>query len=274
MYLKDMLGILESEFETPKPYGVFHLAWLFVTIAIIGLLAYKKENNNEKQLKYVLGIYGVTALILELLKQLIWSVEYDSATNAFVWDYQWYAFPFQLCTMPIYVCLICLFLKKGWLRDKLLAFLAYTTILGSIASAIIPDSLFVSEVLINVHAMWLHLGSLVVSLYLFMSKEVIPDKNSFFSAIGVFLIFVIFANMLNIAIYKSGILNGETFNMFYISPYFESTLPVFDIIYKSVPYPIFLMIYILGLSLGSSIIFGVEVLLIKKNKAKKQVRVA
>ena len=126
-----------------------------------------------------------------MLKQLIWTVDYDSATGSFVWDYQWYAFPFQLCTMPIYVCLICCFLRKNKIRDALLSFIAYTTILGSLASAIIPDALFVSDVLVNIHAMWLHLGSLIVSIYILMSKEVKLSREYFFSGIVVFLVFVI-----------------------------------------------------------------------------------
>ena len=158
-----------------------------------------------------------------MLKQFIWAVDYDNSTNTFLWDYQWYAFPFQLCTTPIYVSLICLFLKKSRLRDSLLAYIAYTTILGSISSALIPDSLFVSDLLVDIHTMWLHLGSLVVSIYLLMSKEVAVSKRSFRDAILVFISFVVIANVLNILVYNIGILNGETFNMFYISPYFPST---------------------------------------------------
>lgn len=185
----------------------------------------------------------------------IWSVEYSK--GAFVWDYQWYAFLFQLCTMPIYICLICLFLKKSWLRDSLLSFVAYTTILGSIASAVMPDSLFVPDILVNVHTMWLHLGSLAVSIYLFISSEVLVSRKSFLQAIVVFLVVITLASILNVCIYNSGVLKGETFNMLYISPYFESTLPVFNNIYNSVPYMLFLIIYILALSLGSGIIYGV-----------------
>ena len=172
MLWKEILDFLETEMVIPKPYGIFHLVWLGITIAVIALLCFIRKRHNEIQLKWIIGIYGVTALILEVLKQLIWAIEYNEELGTFVWDYQWYAAPFQLCTMPIYVCLICLFLNKCKIRDALLAFVAYTTILGSIASAIIPDQLFVPEILINVHAMFLHLGSLVVSIYLLMSGEV------------------------------------------------------------------------------------------------------
>lgn len=242
---------------TPKPYGAFHLMWFGLTILVIVFLCFIRKRHNERMLKWILGIYGIVAVILETLKQLIWSVEYNERLNIFVWDYQWYAAPFQLCTMPIYVCLICLFLNKCRVRDALLSFVAYTTILGSIASAIIPDQLFVQDILINVHTMWLHLGSLVISIYLLMSGEVKVNIKSLLMGLMVFVIVVILANTLNIAVYNSGVLNGETFNMLYISPYFESTLPVFDSIYNAVPYIVFLLIYMLALSLGSYIIFGI-----------------
>ncbi len=255
MLWREILTFLEAEMVTPKPYGVFHLLWLGLIIAVIIFLCFARKKHSEKRLKWILGMYGVTAFILEALKQLIWSVEYNAELNSFVWDYQWYAAPFQLCTMPIYVCLICMFLNKCKIRDALLAFVAYTTILGSIASAITPDQLFVSDILINVHAMFLHLGSLVVSVYLLMSGEVKINIKSLLMALVVFLIVIVIANTLNIVIYSSGVLNGETFNMLYISPYFESTLPVFDSIYNNVPYIVFLALYIVALCLGSYIIF-------------------
>ena len=261
--MEKILSVLETHIETPVPYGDFHLAWLIVTLGVIILLFVKKRRNDEKQLKGVLGIYSVVALVLEVLKQIIWAVDYDKITKTFIWDYEWYAFPFQLCTMPIYICLICLFLRKGKLRDSLLAFIAYVTILGSIASAVIPDSLFVSDVLINIHAMWLHLGSLVVSIYLLITREVTISRESLLRAIGVFLSMVIIASALNVWVYSSGVLKGETFNMFYISPYFECSLPVLDNIYANAPYPVFLIIYILALSLGAYIIFKVSYIISK-----------
>lgn len=253
-----MLEFLETEMETPVPFGTFHIAWIIGMVVVISFLFIRRHKHSEKQLKLVLGIYGVIAFILELLKQIVWSLDYDAALNEFIWDFQWYAAPFQLCTMPIYITLICLFLKKCKFRDCLLAFMAYVTILGSITTAIIPDDVFVSDILIDIHTMWLHLGSLVVSIYLLMSKEVTVTKTDFKRAIMTFLIFIIIANALNIIVYNSGILAGETFNMFYISPYFVSSLPVFDKIYTMVPYPLFLAIYFLALTMGAGIIYLVS----------------
>ena len=83
-----------------------------------------------------------------------------------------------------------------------------------------------------------------------------------------FLVFVIIAEILNICIYNSGILNGETFNMFYISPYFISSLPVFDIIQQNVPFIIFLLIYIIAINIGALIVYFIASL-IRKTINKK-----
>ena len=250
-----ILYFLQGEMEEPVAFGWFHLMWLFFVLVMIIFLYKNKKKNSEKQLKLVLGVYGITAFVLELLKQLIWSFNYDSVTNIVTWDYQWYAFPFQLCTTPIFISLICLFLKKGKFRNILLSYMAYVTILGSISTILLPDSCLVNDILVNIHTMWLHLGSFVVSVYLIMNSVVEVNKKNFINALCVFLVFVSIAFFMNIGVYNSGILNDETFNMFYISPYFESTLPVFDVIYEKVPYILFLIIYVAALSLGAGIIY-------------------
>ena len=256
-----LLYILQGEMTEPTAFGWFHILWLVLVVITILILYMRKKYHSEKQLKIVLGAYGIIALILELLKQLIWTFNYDPIANIVTWDYQWYAFPFQLCTTPIFVSIICLFLKEGKVRNSLLSYMAYITILGSIATILIPDSCFVSDILVNIHTMWLHLGSFVVSVYLLMSGEVKINIASLKSAIIVFLIFVVIAEFMNILFYNLGILKGENFNMFYISPYFISTLPVFDVVQKNVPYAIYLIIYMCSLIIGGTIIYCISKLL-------------
>lgn len=253
--MNKILLFLQSEMVEPKPFGWFHLIWIGIIIISLIFLHKMKNKYNEKQLKIVLFIYGFIALLLELLKQIIWSFNYDKLSNIVIWDFQWYSFPFQLCTTPIYISLICIFLKKNKLRQALLSYLSFVTILGSIATIILPSSCFVSDILVNIHTMWLHCGSFVVSVYLVMCKEVKIEIDNLKKSIFVFFIFVILALLINIIIYNSGVLNGETFNMFYISPYFISTLPLLDVVQQSVPYIIFLIIYILIILMGSISIY-------------------
>ena len=248
-FFEKILYFLQGEMERPKPYGWFHLTWIFLIIILITIIYLKRKNYSEKQLKIVLAIYGITAFILELIKQLIWAFNYDSVTHLVTWKYTWYAAPFQLCTTPIFVALICLFLKKCKLRNNLLSYVSYITILGSIATVLMPDSCFVRTIEVNIHTMFLHCGSLVLSAYL-MINEVKPNKESLFGALKTFIVFVLIALTLNIVVYNLGILNGDTFDMFYISPYFKNSLPIFSKLEEILPYLVYLITYILIISLG------------------------
>ena len=266
-----ILYMLQAQMETPKPYGWFHWMWIaFVFASLLVLFLLRKKYSN-KQLKIVLGVYGIVALILEVIKQIIWSFNYDEITNIVKWDYQWYAAPFQLCTTPIFASIICLFLKECKIRTSFLSYMAFVTILGSFMTMIIPDSCFTKDILINIHTMWLHCGSLVVSVYLIMSGGIEVNKENFKNGFKIFLIFVLIAEILNIGIYNSGILNGETFNMFYISPYFISTLPVFDTIQQNLPFLIYLLIYIVAIFLGALTVYKTSNLF-KNMKNKKHTK--
>ena len=249
------MNILKTTMEEPLAWGWFHCLCIGIMIFFIILLFRLRHNHSEKQLKIILGVYGITALILEVLKQLSWSYSVDPTYNIAKWDFTWYAAPFQLCTTPIFVSIICLFLNKGKVRDSLLTYMACFTIWGSFTTIILPDSCLISEVLINIHTMFLHLGSFVVSSYLLFSKELEFSKENLFGGIRVFIEFVAIAMVLNFGVYNSGVLAGETFDMFYISPYFEKSLPVFMQLFDILPYPLYLISYVLILSLGASVVF-------------------
>ena len=257
-YFEKVLYMLQAEMNTPKAFGWFHLMWIFITIFSLLLLFKLRKKYSDKQLKIVLGVYGIIALILEVTKQIMWSFNYDAASGIITWDYQWYAAPFQLCTTPIFVSIICLFLKEGKLRNALLSYMAFITILGGFITILIPDSCFVSDILINIHTMWLHCGSFVVSSYLIMTGAVKLEKQNLINAFKVFIVFVLIAEVLNIVIYNMDILNGETFNMFYISPYFTSTLPVFNVLQENLPFILYLITYIIAICLGGTIVYGVS----------------
>jgi hypothetical protein len=123
---------------------------------------------------------------------------------------------------------------------------------------IVPSDAFVTDVLVNIHTTYLHFGSFVLSIYLVVSGKIELNVKSLLKGIVVFVFFACIAMSLNEIIYQSGILNGETFNMFFISPYFDCTLPVFSVIQKHVPHWLFVLSYIVALSLGGTFIFLIE----------------
>ena len=262
-----ILCLLQTEMEVPQILGWYHILWIGIVAACLVTLFLLRKKYNEKQVKCVMAIYGIGAFLLELTKQIIWAFNYDAVTGVVTWDYEWYAAPFKLCTTPIDIAIAVLFIKPGKLRHALLSFMAYFTILGSLATILYPSNVFTSMIEVNIHTMYLHMGSLIVSIYLMMVGEVKATKQSYMAGVITFLSFAAVANILNIVIYHSGVLNGESFNMFYISPYFISSLPVFDTIQQSVPYVVYLLAYLVGLSLGGLLIFGIHRLCTRKRVA-------
>ena len=251
----DLLRLLQLDMKEPTAWGWYHLMCIGIVSLIIFVLYKMRHRHSETQLKVVLGIYAIITMTLETLKQISWSFSLDEISQQIQFDYTWYSFPFQLCSTPMYVCLICLFLKKHKMRDCLLSYVAYITILGSLSAVFVPDTCFVNDILVNIHTVCLHYGGLVVSVYLLMSNEIPININYLKRGVCIFCIFTFLANMLNIIVYQSGIIADETFNMFYISPYFISELPVFNTIQQNVPYILFLFTYIIALSIGGWIIY-------------------
>ncbi|HOO68447.1 MAG TPA: hypothetical protein PLC53_03675, partial [Bacilli bacterium] len=68
----------------------------------------------------------------------------------------------------------------------------------------------------------------------------------------VFTICVFIALSIDISTYYLNIDDG--LKMFFISPFHQSSLPVFDLIYSKVCYPIFLLSYLLIFTFGAFII--------------------
>jgi len=269
-WFEKFLYYMQAKMNTPEPFGWFHVLWILLTFIALFSLYKIKNKHNDKQLKWVLAIYGIIAFLLELTKQLIWSFNYDPITSLITWNYEWYAAPFQLCTTPMYISLICLFLKKNKFRDALLSYVAFFTILGGLTTILMPSSCFTSYIEINIHTMYLHCGSLVVSIYLLFSKEIKLNFSNFFYGYIVFLVLTFIANTLNICFYQFGFIGDETFNMFYISPYFISSLPIYNIIQESVPYILYLFIYLVSIYLGGTIIYVIAYLIdIFANKNKE-----
>ena len=76
-----LMELLNSEMIEPKPWGWFHLLWVGITIFFLILFFITRNKTSEKETKIVLSIYGIVALILEILKQIAWSYNLDPNTG-------------------------------------------------------------------------------------------------------------------------------------------------------------------------------------------------
>lgn len=242
--IKTILAFGDSRMETPTNYGWFHLLCLgILALAVILTLVFYKR-PSVKGTNRVLLICSVIMLLFEVYKQIIFSYNVSDGS----WSYQWYAFPFQFCSTPMYVMFLAALLKKGRLYNCLLAYLATYALLGGLLVMFYPNDVYTSTIGINIQTMVHHGMQVYVGLFLLLRGSVSNKKKTLFRAFAVFLVLVALAMLLNYLFTLTGI--DATFNMFYISPTVPCHLPILSIIWEKLPYLLFLLLYILSFTLG------------------------
>lgn len=245
------LKALDGQMTEPPAYGWFHLMFWGIMIATIVLLVIFARKVDDKKFRLILIITASILILLEVYKQLNFS--FNSQTG--VWDYQWYSFPFQFCSTPMYIMLLAGLVKKGRFHDMLLTYLSTFCVFAGICVMIMPGDVFIETIGINIQTMIHHSAMVIIGIFILATGRVKLNIKNFLWSTLVFVGLVLIALLLNVILYNSGVLNGETFNMFFISPYFDCTLPLVSLIYPVVPYVVFLLIYIVGFCVAALIVF-------------------
>ena len=245
------LKALDGQMTEPTAFGWFHLMFWGIMIATIVLLVIFARKVDDKKFRLILIITASILMRLEVYKQLNFS--FNSQTG--VWDYQWYAFPFQFCSTPMYIMLLAGLVKKGRFQDMLLTYLSTFCVFAGICVMIMPGDVFIETIGINIQTMIHHSAMVIIGIFILATGRVKLNIKNFLLSTLVFVGLVLIALLLNVILYNSGVLNGETFNMFFISPYFDCTLPLVSLIYSVVPYVVFLLIYIVGFCAAALIVF-------------------
>lgn len=268
-FLEEILYLLSPVMERPGNYGWFHLMWIGITTCITILLCVFFSKASIKKEKVILLVVWIIIVLFEIYKQLLFSVNFGETVT---WDYQWYAFPFQLCSSPLYIIPLALISKEGKFRDAALMFLATFAFFGGLVVYIYPNDVFIEYIGINIQTM-IHHGSQIVLGILIAVRLCLKNKmtiKNYLNSVLIFISMVAVAFLLNIWVPT---FTDETFNMFYIGPKYPCSLVIVGDIYSKVPYPVFLLIYIIGFSLIALLFFGIYRLILflcKTIKMKKK----
>ncbi len=238
-------------------YGWFHLVSLGVVALSVFLLCRFAKNAEGKKLNLILRIFAVSCILFEVYKQLVFSFDYDASTGIGSWDFQWYAFPFQFCSTPMYVALAASFLKDGKVRNALLAYLGTFGLLAGLLVMAYPSNVFIGMIGINIQTMYHHGGQVVMGLYLLLCRKFRIKWSSMLGAAIVFVSMMAAASAMNVCAELSGL--EESFNMFYIRHGETPALPVYDMLYPDIlSYPVFLILYAVPFIGASCGIFAVR----------------
>ena len=267
-----ILEFLNTSMSAPTAFGWFHLLWWALMIGATVFLCKKFGKDDGKNIRRVVFITALIAAVLEGYKQI--NFTFNVEDGKIIADYQWYAFPFQFCSMPMVVGLLTGIFRKGKVHNALCAFLASYAMFAGACVMLYPNDVFIETIGVNIETMFCHASMIPVGVMLLYSGYVPVKHSTVLRALPVFVSAVGVASIFNEIAYLSGLLETESFNMFYISPHQPPHLPVYSIVQEYVPFPWCLILYVLVFTFAAYLMvlvyMGVYALvkkLFKKEKA-------
>lgn len=243
-FLEALLQFLNTQMTQPQPYGWFHIVWLLITAAATVLAWKYGRKATGTQVRRIVLITAIVVTVLEIYKQINFTFQLDG--GSITADFQWYAFPFQFCSTPMYVGLLAGLTRKGKLHHLLCAYLATYAIFAGAAVMFYPVTVFTPTVGINIQTMVCHGSMIPVGVLLYSSGYVKAEHRTIVRASCVFLAAVLIAVISNEIAYYTGLLETDVFNMFFISRHCDPSLPVYSLVQQVLPYPLCLIVYVLG----------------------------
>ena len=250
--MKDFLQWTAWTMEKPAPYGLFHILFTLVLLALSIAGAWMLRHADEKRNRVVLGVVGGFLLVTEVYKIL-----FHIYVDPYGWEF-WGTFPFQLCSVPMYLSLFCAFCRSEQVNAWCYEFMFAVNMFGGIMAFLEPSGIQHTYVSLTVHAYVWHMLLIFLGLYLYFSKRACMDRRSYSKAVAVYLAACGVAQGFNV------IFAGKV-NCFYISPYIRSPLAVFKDIYAACGWVTNMVLLILGLILASAAVYYIGYMIRVKN---------
>lgn len=235
------------QIPAPKAYGPFHLSFTLIGFLVCGLLAYRLRNISQKAAHRLLFGIGAFLMITEVYKQLLYCLVIHES------GYPWWIFPFQLCSIPMYLCVITPLLKPGTVQNSLYTFMMLYNLLGGAISFAEPSGLLSSYVMLTAHSMIWHMILVFVGLFLMFSGLGGRTAQDYRHSTYVFLLLCVMAFTINL-VFRD--VSGGKINMFFIGPA-NTSIAVFKQIAKRFGWYVSTAIYIPAICLGAYLIMRV-----------------
>lgn len=251
--MERFMKMISGEMTRPKWFGWYHIMCLVLVIGLTLMMFCLRNKINDKAFRIICASIGTLMILFEVLKQL--HNAYDVDTNT--WEYDWYYFPFQFCSVPMYVLVLIGCLKDCKFRTVLCEFLATFGLFGGALVMLYPGDVFTRSILINIHTMVHHGLMVVMGALMYFSGNAKAKHKTIINGIIVFAVIVTIAFISNII---AGQLHLDRFNLFYIGPYKRCHLTVLSDIWDALKLTgtsitfgnfVFLLIYVLGFGVAS-----------------------
>ena len=237
---RQFLALTAWRMQTPKPYSAFVLSLTTVGIFLAVCTAIFLAKYSSRKIFCFCGMF---LAISEVYKQgfLYGIVNHQT--------YDWWYFPFQLCSVPMYLCLILTFLPDNRcprIRTLLCTFIQDFGLLGGIAALAEPTGLLHPYWTLTLHGLCWHFLLIFLGLYCCLSGQSDTTRSGFWKMLPLFGLCALLATCINVATHPYG--NAD---MFYISPYYPNGQIVFHQIALKIGVTAGNLFYLLGVVVGA-----------------------
>lgn len=202
------------------------------------------------KINYFFFVCGLLMAGSEVWKQLYLTLRINHGV------YEWWYFPFQLCSIAMYVLLALPWVKRERVRLGLLSFLMSYSLLGGIAVFADTSGLQYPVLVLTAHSYLWHILLIIIGFtagigYVLESKAQTFRFRAFWGSTLLYLFCCITAVAINLIFDSYG-----SINMFYINPNYEMQQVVFSSIARFLGNTPAILLYILATITGSAIFFS------------------
>ena len=245
VFLDNFMSATAWTMAQPTAYGPFHLGFAFIGFALSIFLAWKFRNLGDKGHKILMLSCGIFLALTEVYKQLFYFYYIGEGS------YQWWIFPFQMCSVPMYLCIIAPLLKKGAIQQGMYNFMMIFNLLGGFMAFVEPSGITHEYWTLTLHAFIWHMILVFIGLYLAISNRGGKTIKDYKYAAVTFIALCLIAFIINLILWD---VSEGTVNMFFIGPA-NSSLIVFKQIAEMCGWYISTLLYIPVVCLGGYLIF-------------------
>lgn len=258
-----------------KPWSIIPIIFVILGFVLTFLSIYvgRKYVKSDKVFNIILLIFSVFFVSMEVIHEVERFKEFGK--------YDWSSFPFQLCSVSMYLTILVPFFKDGKVKKSFIMFFALFTLLSGILPLIFGQGNLTrwpsfGGILFSFawHILLMMVGGLSIG-YANVGMSWKKEWKIILASLAIFAGITCIAQLLNFSIHTfvggwekpvDGIkqigyianyeLDPDSCSLFYISPYFKSNIPVvFDIIWEKLGWVACWMIYIAAFSFGAVLIY-------------------
>lgn len=224
-------------------YSFSHIL-IVLLIFILAIFLTLLLNKLKALVSSVICVCGTLLIIAEIFKQFLLTYVRGGI-------YDWTGFSFQLCSTPMYLCILYLLMPK--LRTPISDFIMVYGFIGSIASFIVPYSSLTGYLFLTIQSLLWHGILLFLSMFLWVkrAKEATPNYKA---VAYIYIILSAIAILINISFYE---LSNGTINMFFLGPGYPNML-ILNTIYEKTNWGIESLAMILASLLTGWLVYKIQ----------------